>query len=61
MDTDEISCDTFFNKIYTYTLGDVDALNESPVHYLEKKPNSPIFASTLHRHYFITSHCAYYH
>ena len=26
----------FFNKIYTYTLRDVDALNESPVHYLEK-------------------------
>ena len=52
MDTDEITCDTFFNKIYTYTLRDVDALNESPVHYFEKKLNSPIFASNLHRQFY---------
>ena len=52
MDTDKISCDTYFNKIYTYTLRDVDALNESPVPYLEKKLNSPIFASTLHRQFY---------
>ena len=54
MDTDDISCDTFFNNIYTYTLRDVDALNESPVHYLEKNLIPP-FLPQLYIDNFMTS------
>ena len=51
MDTDEISCDTFFYKIYTYTLRDVYA-RDVYAHYLKKKLISPIFAPTLNRQFY---------
>ena len=42
----------FFKKyIYIY-IHHIDALNEPPVHYWEKKLNPPMFASIPHRKFY---------
>ena len=45
---------THFLTKYTYTLHDVDALNEPPVHYLEEKKIPP-FSPRLDIDNFMTS------